>query len=152
VQAFSTDAKSRADRMVSNWADVVKEMTTAPARLQLKQKDPKGYDRFVRDMNEASPPGSSRTNSKVQAERPSLTGYAEELKAMATPTLLIAGDEDEACIDINIFLKRHMPSAGLAMMPKAGHLVNLEDPAAFNALVENFLKQAEAGKWPRRTV
>ena len=152
VQAFSTDAKARADRMMSSWGDVVKEMTTGPARLQLKQKDPKGYDRFVRDMNEASPRGSSMTMRKVQAERPSLTGYAEELKGMTTPTLLIAGDEDEACIDINVFLKRHMPCAGLAMMPKAGHLVNLEDPAAFNTLIETFFKQAEAGAWPRRSV
>jgi pimeloyl-ACP methyl ester carboxylesterase len=152
VQAFSTDARARADRMLAGWSEVVKEMTTAPARLQLKRKDPKGYDRFVRDMNEASPRGSAFTMRRVQAERPSLTLMADQLKAMTTPTLLIAGDEDEACIDINIFLKRHMPCAGLAMMPKAGHLVNLEDGAAFNTLVESFFTQAEAGTWPRRTV
>jgi len=152
VQAFATDARARADRMLANWSQVVTEMTTGPARLQLKRKDPKGYDRFVRDMNEASPRGSAFTMRKVQAERPSLAGMADQLKAMTTPTLLIAGDEDEACIDINIFLKRNMPCAGLAMMPKAGHLVNLEDGAAFNTLVENFFEQAEAGEWPRRSV
>jgi pimeloyl-ACP methyl ester carboxylesterase len=152
VQAFATDARARADRMLANWSQVVTEMTTGPARLQLKRKDPKGYDRFVRDMNEASPRGSAFTMRKVQAERPSLTGMADQLKAMTTPTLLIAGDEDEACVDINIFLKRNMPCAGLAMMPKAGHLVNLEDGTAFNTLVENFFEQAEAGNWPRRTV
>jgi pimeloyl-ACP methyl ester carboxylesterase len=151
-EAFAKDARTRADRMLTSWADVVKEMTTAPARLQLKRKDPKGYDRFVRDMNEASPRGSAFTMRKVQAERPSLYGMEAELRAMTTPTLLIAGDEDEACIDVNIFLKRNMPSAGLAMMPKAGHLVNLEDPAAFNTLIEGFLEQVEAGTWPRRTV
>jgi pimeloyl-ACP methyl ester carboxylesterase len=151
VQAFGADARARADRMLANWSEVVKEMTTAPARLQLKRKDPKGYDRFVRDMNEASPRGSAFTMRRVQAERPSLTLMADQLKTMTTPTLLIAGDEDEACIDINVFLKRHMPCAGLAMMPKAGHLVNLEDGAAFNTLVETFFAQAEAGDWPRRT-
>jgi pimeloyl-ACP methyl ester carboxylesterase len=152
VQAFQTESRARADRILSNWTEVVKEMTTSPARLQLKRKDPKGYDRFVRDMNEASPRGSAMTMRKVQAERPTLTGMGPELQAMTTPTLLIAGDEDEACIDINIFLKRHMPCAGLAMMPKAGHLVNLEDPTAFNTLIETFFAQAEAGAWPRRTV
>ena len=150
VQVFATDARARADRMLANWSQVVTEMTTGPARLQLKRKDPKGYDRFVRDMNEASPRGSAFTMRKVQAERPSLTGMAPQLGAMTTPTLLIAGDEDEACIDINIFLKRNMPCAGLAMMPKAGHLVNLEDGVAFNTLVESFFAQAEAGDWPRR--
>ena len=152
VQGFQAESRARAERMLANWGEVVKEMTTGPARLQLKLKDPKGYDRFVRDMNEASPRGSAYTMRKVQAERPTLTGMGPELQAMTTPTLLIAGDEDEACIDINIFLKRHMPAAGLAMMPKAGHLVNLEDPTAFNTLIENFFAQAEAGMWPRRAV
>jgi len=152
VQAFQAESRARADRILANWTEVVKEMTTSPARLQLKLKDPKGYDRFVRDMNEASPRGSAMTMRKVQAARPTLTGMGPELQAMTTSTLLIAGDEDEACVDINIFLKRHMPCAGLAMMPKAGHLVNLEDPAAFNTLIENFFAQAEAGTWPRRAV
>lgn len=150
VENFARDARARADRMLANWAAFVGEMTSGPARLQLKRKDPKGYERFVRDMNDASPRGSAYTMRKVQAERPSLYGMAEPLKAMTTPTLLIAGDEDEACIDVNVFMKRNMPSAGLAMMPKAGHLVNLEDPDAFNRMVESFFEQAEAGTWPRR--
>jgi len=148
--AFATDARGRADRMLSDWPSVVAEMTTGPARLQLKRKDPKGYDRFVRDMKRTSNKGSAYTMRKVQAERPSLFGMVDGLRAMTTPTLLIAGDEDEACIDVNLFLKRTMPSAGLAMMPKAGHLVNLEDTAAFNRLVEEFLAQVEAGTWPVR--
>ena len=41
-QDFAEDARARADRMLANWAAVVAEMTTGPARLQLKRKDPKG--------------------------------------------------------------------------------------------------------------
>jgi pimeloyl-ACP methyl ester carboxylesterase len=148
--AFATDARARADRMLSDWAGFVAEMAAGPSRIQLKRKDPKGYARFVRDMNEASPRGSAYTMRRVQAERPNLFGMAGGLKAMTTPTLLIVGDEDEACIDVNVFLKRTMPSSGLAMMPKAGHLVNLEDPAGFNRLVEEFFAAAEKGEWPTR--
>ena len=60
------------------------------------------------------------------------------------------GDEDEPCIDTNIFLKRAMPSAGLVVFPKSGHLINLEDPAAFNAAVDNFHRDVADDRWPRR--
>jgi proline iminopeptidase len=70
---------------------------------------------------------------------------------MTTPTLLICGDEDEGCMEANVYLKRIMPAAGLAMMPKTGHLMNLEEPEGFNRLVENFLAAVEAGSWPLRS-
>ena len=44
------------------------------------------------------------------------------------------------------------PQTIVNRVPKAGHLVNLEDGTAFNTLVENFFEQAEAGNWPRRSV
>jgi len=43
-----------------------------------------------------------------------------------------------------------MPTAGLAVLPKTGHAVNLEDPALFNHLVADFLTQVEHGRWPVR--
>ena len=36
------------------------------------------------------------------------------------------------------------------MLPHTGHACNLEEPAAFNATVAEFLAQAEAGKWGPR--
>jgi hypothetical protein len=47
-------------------------------------------------------------------------------------------------------LKRAIPTAGLAILPKSGHGINLEEPALFNSLLENFLSQVEAGRWGRR--
>jgi len=94
--------------------------------------------------------GSAFTLRRVQAGRPSLYDFEAELKAMTTPTLLMIGDEDEPCIDTNVFLKRAMPSAGLVTFPKSGHLINLEDPGAFNAAIDDFLAALAAGSWPRR--
>jgi hypothetical protein len=47
-------------------------------------------------------------------------------------------------------MKRHIPSAGLLVLPQSGHAVNLEEPAQFNAAVLDFFRLAEAGLWARR--
>ncbi len=36
------------------------------------------------------------------------------------------------------------------MFPKSGHVLNLEEPALFNEMVERFIALAEAGRWPAR--
>ena len=64
--------------------------------------------------------------------------------------LLAVGDEDEPCLDVNLFLKRSLPVSGLWMAPKTGHAINLEEPAAFNQAVHAFLCQVERGHWARR--
>ncbi len=69
---------------------------------------------------------------------------------MAVPTLIVVGDEDDHCLQPGIFLKRTIPASGLAVLPKTGHTLNLEEPDAFNALLAGFLVQVEAGAWCRR--
>jgi hypothetical protein len=32
-------------------------------------------------------------------------------------------------------------------LPKTGHTLNLEEPAAFNVLLAEFIAQVEAGRW-----
>ena len=66
------------------------------------------------------------------------------------PLLIVCGDEDDPCVGPSIFLRRTVPNSGLAMLPHTGHACNLEEPAAFNAAVAEFLAQAEAGKWGPR--
>ena len=36
------------------------------------------------------------------------------------------------------------------MFPKSGHVLNLEEPALFNEMVERFIALVEAGRWPAR--
>ena len=47
-------------------------------------------------------------------------------------------------------MKRAIPSAGLAVLPKTGHTLNLEEPAAFNRLLTDFFDLVEAGRWQPR--
>ena len=63
---------------------------------------------------------------------------------------LVGGDEDDGVLETDLMLKRTIPRAGLAVLPRSGHLTNLEEPALFNALVEDFLARVDAGRWGPR--
>jgi hypothetical protein len=47
-------------------------------------------------------------------------------------------------------MKRKIPTAGLVVIPKSGHAVNLEEPDLFNRAVLDFLTAVDAGRWSRR--
>ena len=59
-------------------------------------------------------------------------------------------------LEVNLLMKRVIPTAALAILPRSGHAINLEEPALFNQLVEGFFHQVEVGRWgprdPRSTV
>jgi pimeloyl-ACP methyl ester carboxylesterase len=57
------------------------------------------------------------------------------------------GDEDAPCIEPNIFLKSVLPDAALCVLPRTGHLLNLEEPALFNSIIFTFLNAVERGQW-----
>jgi pimeloyl-ACP methyl ester carboxylesterase len=63
------------------------------------------------------------------------------------PTLLVAGDEDAPCLEPSLFLKRTLPDAALCVLPRVGHLLNLEEPVLFNTIVFGFLTAVEHGRW-----
>lgn len=65
-------------------------------------------------------------------------------------TLIIAGDEDDGCLEASLMLKRTIPTSGLTVLPRTGHTMNLEDPAIFNRTVEEFLLAVAAGGWGER--
>jgi proline iminopeptidase len=85
-----------------------------------------------------------------QGGRPSIYTMAEAIGKVPTPTLIICGDEDDNCIEPSLFLKRHLAASGLTFFPKSGHVLNLEEPALFNDMVERFLALVEAGRWGAR--
>ena len=94
--------------------------------------------------------GAALTQLGVQRERPSLYDLEDQLKALTVPTLIVTGDEDEPCLAPGIYMKRKIPSAGLAVLAKTGHTLNLEEPAAFNRLLTEFFDSVEAGRWEPR--
>ncbi len=117
------------------------------SRVQFQAKDPRGWREFADRLATHSSTGAALTMRGVQAMRPSLWDLEAGLKRMAVPTLVIVGDEDDHCLQPGLFLKRTIPACGLSVFPKTGHTLNLEEPAMFNAVLAEFIAQAEAGAW-----
>ena len=118
-----------------------------PMRLAQKFKDPRGHAEFARMLAEHSALGHAQTMFNLQVKRPTLWEMEDELKRFSVPLLVIVGDEDEPCIDGSIFLKRTAPTAGLLVIPRSGHNLPSEEPAAFNAALSDLFAAAEAGRW-----
>jgi pimeloyl-ACP methyl ester carboxylesterase len=124
-----------------------KTYSLGASRVQFQNKDPRGWQEFATMLGQHSARGSANTMRGVQARRPSLYDLEARLKAMTVPTLVMVGDEDDHCLQPGLFLKRVLPAAGLAVLPKTGHTLNLEEPTHFNRFVEEFIVTVEAGRW-----
>jgi 3-oxoadipate enol-lactonase len=94
--------------------------------------------------------GSAHTMRHFQGARPSIYDFEEAIRRLKLPTLIVVGDEDDRCIEPSLFLKGALAASGLAMFPKTGHAVNLEEPALFNAALSDFLTRVDGGRWAAR--
>lgn len=120
---------------------------TGASRVQFQNKDPRGWAEFAERLARHDPLGSANTMRGVQARRPSLYSLESQLRGLTVPTLVVSGDEDDHCLQPSLFLKRTIPASGLWILPKTGHTINLEEPAAFNQGVHDFLGLVTAGAW-----
>jgi pimeloyl-ACP methyl ester carboxylesterase len=118
--------------------------------VQFEDKDPRGWREFADQLAEHSALGAALTMRGVQGERPSVYELEAQMRRLQVPTLIVTGDEDEPCLEPALFMKRTIPTAGLVVIPKSGHTINLEEPDAFNRAISDFLTAVEAGKWGAR--
>jgi len=148
---FAQEATATAARFEElGMAKASEAYALSPARVQLENKDPRGFREFAEQLADHSTQGSARTMRNVQGLRPSLYDLTDEMKRITAPTLIITGDEDWACLQPGILMKRHIVGAGLAVMPNCGHAINLEDPDVYNRHLDEFFQAVELGKWPQR--
>ena len=148
---FREETEKAAELIESSTGDAfAKQYAEGPTRVQFQNKDPRGWADFRDQLAEHSLEGAALTMRGVQRERPSLFDLEADLRQITVPMLVLTGDEDEPCLIPNIYLKRTVPSAALQILPNTGHTINIEEPAAFNAAVSDFLAQVEAGRWPQR--
>lgn len=118
-----------------------------PMRWPHRAKDPRGWAEFARQLADHSGDGSALTMLNVQMKRPTLWDMEAELKRLEVPVLVIVGDEDEPCLDGSVMMKRTIPTCALFVVPRAGHTINSEEPAAFNAAMMDLFSAVEAGRW-----
>jgi pimeloyl-ACP methyl ester carboxylesterase len=151
--AFQAQSRELAKTMLDKgMGHVAATYGHGPTRLQLKDKDTRGFDDFVRHFSEHDARGSANTMLGYQGRRPSLYSLTQEMAGITAPMLIVAGDEDDATLEPSLLMKRTIPTAGLAVLPRSGHVLNIEEPVLFNYLLEDFFHQVETGRWaPRRT-
>ena len=148
---FREECLAFADRIEREGMPAMAELYCAgPARVQYRDKDPRGWTEFKRQFAEGHARGHASTMRGVQAPRVPLFERQAELNAVGAPTLVIAGDEDDSTLDLSLYLKRNIPRCGLLVLPRTGHTINLEEPTAFNAGLEVFLHDVERGRWQRQ--
>jgi len=148
---FQTEAEAAASRFERLGVEAAANSYALGAtRVQLQNKDPRGWEEFRRMLTEHSAHGSALTLRGVQKCRPSLFDLVDQMKQIRVPTLIITGDEDDPCIEASILMKRTISAAALVMLPRSGHAINLEEPALFNQFVEQFFHQVESGRWQLR--
>ena len=151
MQAFREQCKSNADEFEKGGSAAVARLGgMGPGRIPFLIKDPRGFQDFYDAMARHDALGSARTTRGFQGKRPPLSEFESQIQRVDLPTLIIVGDEDDSCIEASLYLKKNIATSGLAMFPKTGHVLNLEEPALFNETLERFLALAESGRWPTR--
>ncbi len=127
-----------------------REGGVSAGRIAQLLKDPRGYAEFSRFHDEHSATGLANTQRGVQAKRPTVYQLGPKLKKSKLPLFIVAGDEDDNCVEPGVFLKQLCPNARLWICPATGHTVNTEEPALFNQMLSEFLMQVESGRWRPR--
>lgn len=126
------------------------EYALGPSRVQFQNKDPKGWQLFNDQLVKHDPVGSANTLLGVQNKRPNLYTLEEEIRGITCPTLIINGDEDDMCLEVGLYLKRTIKTAGLLIVPKTGHTINLEEPDLFNNHLFKFFTAVNSSSWGSR--
>lgn len=76
-----------------------------------------------------------------------LADQRDRAAGIDVPTLVLVGDEDMITPPaLSTELAALIPGAEMQSIPAAGHLANIEQPAAFNAAIDAFLKRIETAQ------
>ena len=102
-----------------------------------------GDDPDVRGMELARNCMAAVPEASYRASMLALLGFDQRsaLKNIAVPTLVLSGSRDKnAPAPMMAKMATYIPSATYVELEGAGHLLNLERPAAINAALDSFLK------------
>jgi pimeloyl-ACP methyl ester carboxylesterase len=103
-------------------------------------KDPAGRSKALavtRRLGEASPREGWTAALEAMKRRPDATA---DLGGIGVPSLVLVGEDDALTPpDVATAMQEAIPGAELAIVPGAGHLSSLENPAAFNEALGDFL-------------
>ena len=100
---------------------------------------------MLRSMYEAASPDGPQHWPVVFAKFVEMTSEGPrippaELKRIAAPTLLLAGDDDLVSLEHTIELFGSIPNAELAIVPGTSHFLAMEKPDVVNRLILDFIQ------------
>ena len=148
---FKDECEAFARRIEKEGMPAMAELyCTSSARNTYRYKDPRGWAEFKQQFADGSATGHAMTMRGVQGGRVPFFERTGELKKITEPMLVVIGDEDESTHGLAVHLKQHVSRCGVLELPKCGHTMNLEEPAAFNTAVQDFLHAVENDRWPAR--
>ncbi len=84
----------------------------------------------------AGPPTRADRVRRLDLDEPHIVPSA--LAAVTAPTLVLAGDHDAIRDEHTLLIFRSLPNSQLAILPDATHMVPIDDPDRFNAVVDRF--------------
>jgi pimeloyl-ACP methyl ester carboxylesterase len=78
---------------------------------------------------------------------PTLEAWGSRLEGLAVPTCIVSGGADVGSLAAGRRLAEIIPQARHAVIPNAGHVVNLERPQEFNKIINDFLGELPADEF-----
>ncbi|MGH6910867.1 MAG: alpha/beta fold hydrolase [Phenylobacterium sp.] len=120
---WNANALRRAERLE---AEGLGDLSKASAEVrQARHRDATGLARAARGM-------LTQRDARV----------IESLPTIAVPSIVIVGAEDTPFLAASDYMAAKIPGAKKAVIEKAGHSANIDQPQAFNAALLGFLKDA----------
>jgi 3-oxoadipate enol-lactonase len=137
ADSFAVHPEGRAiyDRSIAASSDL-RAMAEARVDVLLAQPADLGVRREVVDTMARIDPAAYQIGAKAVW----LADQRDRAARIDVPTLVLCGSEDKVTPPpLSDELTRLVPVAGMQLIPRAGHIANLEKPDAFNGAVEAFV-------------
>ncbi len=123
------------EKGVSTFAEGFLKAVFAPVSISEK---PQIVDSIRQTINRSSPEGLCGTLIALATR----TDTTSALPKISVPTLIIVGEADAITPPAaSEAMQKLIPGAQLNVLPKAGHMSNLENPQLFNSHLLKFLKE-----------
>ena len=96
---------------------------------------------LVRDLEEMMLSASAEGVARAQLAMSLRPDSTKDLQGLQVPTLVVHGNEDQLIpVSEAEIMVDGIPGADFSLIEGAGHMVNMEEPLAFNAAVRRFLE------------
>jgi 3-oxoadipate enol-lactonase len=110
-----------------------------PSLQGLAKRKPARWEKEKKRFLQTSVAGWANTCLAIAEMKP----MNDQLSAISTPTLALAGEEDEPYLRYLDLYLQEIPRCRKEVILQASHMCNLENPEAFNQIVLSFLKGLE---------